>query len=205
MCWKTRLTLSVALALGSGTAFAADEIAGPRVRIELTRGVDASPDVMARQITGTLLDASEGRITVLPEGHRITTVTLPVASVVRLEVSQGRRSRGGSASRAAVLGLAIGGAFGALTGFLSGDDTCSYDSDPYTWDLCLFAFTREQKAVLGGIGVGAIGAGLGGLVGALSPGEVWRQVPVVGWGEGVSMGVAPVRGGGIAASVAVAF
>jgi hypothetical protein len=56
------------------------------------------------------------------------------------------------------LGILIGGASGALVGFLDGDD------DPHVW----FGFTAVQKAGLGALLGGGLGTFFGGIAGAVS-------------------------------------
>ncbi len=217
------LSFVVVLAFSSATARAAeDEVVAQRVRIDVVRGAEMPPvapatagaavlpgSTFARRITGTLLDAAADTITVRLEG-RDTIVTLPRASVARVQVSEGLRSRGSSAARGAKVGVLVGGGLGALAGVLSGDDTCSpstspYDS-PYAPDFsCLFSYTKGEMVVIGGTVFGVLGAAAGALVGATTPDEIWRTAPELGGRKAVSVGFAPLPGRGLAVKLAVAF
>lgn len=75
------------------------------------------------------------------------------------------RVRGSQKLSSALVGLAAGGAAGAILGFASGDDVCT------GW--CLFAQSAEEKAFLGGILFGAAGAVTGALVGK---GPIWAPI-----------------------------
>jgi hypothetical protein len=135
------------------------------------------------------------RVTVAPAGGRLvgdlvaldaTRITLRVKErgepwivrredVLKLEASQGRRSR----IRGALIGTAIGAGGGALIG--SAD---------------------KGYGAAGALG-GALVLGLaGGVIGALVPAaERWRELP----GNRLRFSVGPVRGRGAAVAVSVAF
>ncbi len=73
---------------------------------------------------------------------------------------------GSRARNGAGIGLLIGAATGAVIGFASGDDpSCS------GW-FC-WRFTAEEKAALGAIGLGGLGAVIGLIAGAASSSERW--------------------------------
>jgi hypothetical protein len=81
---------------------------------------------------------------------RDVQVTLPRASLSRLEVSRGRRSH--STLKGAGTGMVIGATLGALIGLASGDDRGN----------CFVCFRAQDKAGMGALVLGT----LGGLVGA---------------------------------------
>jgi len=64
--------------------------------------------------------------------------------------------RQGGSLHGALLGGAIGVSTGVAIGLISGDDYSS-----------IFGFTAEQKAIIGGVGLGAIGALTGAIVGSI--------------------------------------
>lgn len=111
------------------------------------------------------------------DGHNPQTLTLrdsagalvnvPMASVTELAVSRGRRPAGARALRGAGFGLLIGAGSGAIIGFASGDDPAGFIS-----------FTAEDKALGLGVVLGAGGAVVGSLIGLLSRGEHWEDVPL---------------------------
>jgi hypothetical protein len=170
------LTLALAgLAIAAGTAFADQAVpmpAGTRVRV-------TTPEVQARRVTGTLVEASE-RVIVLAfaSGERRA---IPVEAVTRLERSRGRR---GHPVAGAVVGGLLGGGFVALMSGLACDvEDC--EGSP-------------AGAVLLGVGLGALpGAG----VGALIKTERWDAVPA----DRVRLTLAPVRGSGAALRLSLQF
>jgi hypothetical protein len=121
------------------------------------------------------------------------TYSVPAQSVTHLAVSAGPRSRRAGAGRGLGLGFLGGAVIGAMLGFADGDDKCVEGQ----W--CIFDLSASDKAVLGGVLMGGVGAAIGGLVGAARPGERWQKVPV----RRVAAG--PAAGGGFAAAVSLAF
>ena len=63
--------------------------------------------------------------------------------------------RQGGTLHGALLGGAIGVTTGVVIGLISGDDSS------------IFGFTAEQKAIIGGVGLGAIGALTGAIIGSI--------------------------------------
>lgn len=100
---------------------------------------------------------------------------------------------GSSARKGAGIGLLVGAATGAVIGFASGDDTSSCSG----W-FCL-RFTAEEKAVLGAVGLGGLGAVIGLIAGAASGSERWQEVSL----DRVRVSLGPQRDGrfGFGASV----
>jgi hypothetical protein len=153
---------------------------GPRVRARFL-GVDGS----RTSLTGRVLAADRDSMTILPaQGD---AVVVPLGRIDRFDRSGGRRSRGHGLLRGAGLGLATGTVSGTLIGVAS---TTSEKRSSET----------GENALYGGVAFGVFGAFLGGIVGALAPGEQWvRTEP-----GSVRVTVSPARGG-IAASVRLSF
>ena len=143
---------------------------------------------------GTFVVQSAGLDTlVLTAPNGSETRSVPFASISRLEVSGGERSRMSGFGRGAGFGILIGAGIGGVLGFADGDDDCAEAG----W--CFIEFSAGEKALLGGVVMGGLGGVIGGLVGVANPGERWHLVPV----RRVAAGPAP--GGGFAASVSLVF
>lgn len=150
--------------------------------------------VSAPEARGTFVVQSAGLDTLVltsPDGSE--TRSVPIASISRLEVSGGERSRMSGFGRGAGFGFLIGVGVGGMLGFADGDDDCAEAG----W--CFVELSASEKALLGGVVIGGLGGMIGGIVGVANPGERWRRVPV----QRISAGPAP--GGGFAASVSLAF
>jgi hypothetical protein len=91
-------------------------------------------------------------------------------SVARLEVSRGVHGR---PAKGALLGAAVGIAFGALLGAGSSDDECDVE-------VCIDLVSREEAIVIGAVVAGLAGTAVGAVIGSLSRTERWMRVPVPG-------------------------
>lgn len=153
-----------AIALLTGTALPAQQatlaLRGQRVRLVLQAGEPA---------VGRLLESGTDSFRISDGSRGVRTV--PPSEVRRIELSVGRRS---AAGRGAAVGALVGGALGLLA-------VTSSEYDGY--------YTGGEK-VAGFIGVTAMGAGVGALIGALSHSERWQEVELVRT-EPVSMLVEP--------------
>lgn len=69
--------------------------------------------------------------------------------------------------RGAGIGALVGFGAGALIGFADGDDEGTF-----------IAFSKEEKALIGGATLGAIGLVAGGIFGAATSGDRWERVPL---------------------------
>jgi hypothetical protein len=121
-----------------------------------------------------------GALVVLERGgeRELSRVTIQQVEL-RVRQTRGRQI----ASYAVLIGL-VGAATGTIIGLADGDDP------PSGWGG--ISFTAGDKAVMGGVGLGAGGAGLGALLGAVAPlGTRWKTVPL----EGLALDVAPGPGG----------
>ena len=190
---------------------------GDRVRVTAPAlGVSKHAGVLAAMSTDTVA---------------VDTLRIPLASVTRLEVSRARgpSSKGaaigalvggglgvaaelgpagivfgagvgallGTSSRVrkrAGIGLLVGAATGAVIGLASGDDP------PCSGWFC-WGFTAEEKAALGAIGLGGLGAVIGLIAGAASSGERWEEVPL----DRLRVSVGPQRDGRLGFGLSVTF
>jgi hypothetical protein len=91
-------------------------------------------------------------------------VRMDLAAARRVAVSTGWCT-GAGAVRGLVIGLLAGGAGGAVIGYANGDD-----------DPGIVSFSAGEKAIILGVLLGGAGALIGGIAGALSPGEEWQRI-----------------------------
>jgi hypothetical protein len=143
---------------------------GARVRV-------AAEAVAAEPLVGTFVRLDGNALALrLPDREELTVV--PREAITKLEVSHGRRSRGRGALIGALAGFAVGAIAVAAT---PGDDEM---------------FTAAEATAM----VGAMGAGLGALIGlAIPPGEKWESVPTA------QISVVPSRRGHVRVALSVTF
>ncbi len=147
---------------------------GDRVRV-------TAPDLGIRKQAATF-EAWRGDTLVIVAD---SSMNFPLAFVTRLEVGRNRQYAG----RGAVIGLALGGVGG---GVLLGV-ACANDS-----------FTQHATvgcAVLGAVVFGAGGVLIGALIGAISTGTRWEEVPL----DRLRVTVAPQRDGRFRLGLSVRF
>lgn len=101
------------------------------------------------------------------DGHE---VRIPYAGLSRLLVDRGPGSRRSSAMKGFAIGGLAGVVGGGVSGFASGDDECR----PSSW--CLFVWSAEEKAVMGAVIAGSLGALVGAAIGGVSPGRRWESL-----------------------------
>ncbi len=163
---------------------------GSRVRLVAT-------GVSSRPLIGTILKGDATTIEIQKIGQKGPIVVRRDA-ITKLEVCLGRRSRGRGAGIGALLGFGIG----VIPAFVpESEEPCGSNE--------FFCRTtpsgqRVQATIVThravGMVFGAIGAGVGALIGAaLPPGEKWRAVPT---GLRVSVGGAHKRDIGVYWSIA---
>ncbi|HUS27932.1 MAG TPA: hypothetical protein VMZ53_05470 [Kofleriaceae bacterium] len=119
------------------------QVAGKRVTVETYDHVS---------MEGVAIQAADG-IT-----FENSAGVMPPTAIAK--VTEVRRGRG--AAEGAGIGLAVGAVVGAALGFADGDDEC--DENSGMW--CIFVFTAGEKAVMGGVVLGGIGAIVGLVAGA---------------------------------------
>lgn len=139
----------------------------PGTRVRVTQEVTGSG-----RVVGTLVSADATRLTLDRGSAEPWGIEAP--AVLRLQVSEGRRTTGQGAMRGAARG-AIGGL--ALTGVLllggaladanggANDGPCDY-----------FCFNGKQNALIVGVPLTVLTTTAGAVLGAAAPGERWRAV-----------------------------
>jgi hypothetical protein len=149
---------------------------GARVRVSTSSAAD-------ERIVGTLAALQSEALVVDVEGHS-EPVTLPVASVTRLEVSTGRKSK---TATGAGIGFGIGAAAGTVLALM-------FCSDP---DNACGAGSFLGGSVL----LGLPGAGVGALIGSGIKVERWETVPL----DRIRVGLTSQPGRPLALSVTLTF
>ena len=124
-----------------GNSFAKDKKHGSEVIVRKKDGAT---------IKAELLTVKNNEI-ILMDSFDMSGITLKADEIQKITVT-----KKSSVFKGIGLGLVIGGGSGALIGFASGDD----DSGWFRW-------TAGQKALMGGIGLGAVGLLTGGILGAI--------------------------------------
>ena len=178
MRYAALVFLALACPADRASAQEKDVERGDRVRVS-TRNLDkkagvvesAAPDVLSIRFDGEL-----------------SSLSIPVAELTRIEVSQGPRGRCAAAWSKGKWGALIGAVPGAISLALQHDQVGEDGS------------SAGEAALLGAWSGGLFGGLIGAAIGALSPGEAW---------EGVSLSPAfQIRaggGGGFSLQVSVAF
>lgn len=177
------LSLVVALVLTAQAGLFAQQeppvVSGDRVRI-------AAPTVDPEDwLVGTLVETAADTC-VLAVDNQADTLALPFASVTRFEVNRGRRSHWVTG---AALGAVVGGAGGALLGYMS----CIYE--PKESDCVQTHVT--VGAVVGGTVLGLVGAGIGSAIKT----DRWEEVPL----DQLRVGLVRRRNGRLGLAVSVSF
>lgn len=140
--------------LAAQDATMADLEAGDRVRTRIG----------GERVVGTFVSA-EGPLRISTEGE---VVAVPLSHDIEIERSLGPRSVLSGFANGAGLGFLAGAATGAVVGVASGDDTKGF-----------IRFSAGEKAFGFGVVLGAGGAVLGGIIGAMAPGERWQEVELL--------------------------
>jgi hypothetical protein len=175
------LCLALAMTLASIVALASEqrspqETLSPIVTGSRVRVV--SPRAVSGRVTGTVIEMSAESLVILADERPLR---VPRDAIEQLEVSTGKQRR-------TLKGMLIGAGIGAVV------------VPPALYDSCLSDCGSKWSAeyILAGVGVGAAwGAGIGALVKK----DRWSSVPVTQ----VRLGLWPIRGGGIGASVSLTF
>ncbi len=162
----SRAALVLALLLGHAPRLHAQSMPGPGTRVRVT-----APSQKLTSAEGTVQDTANGALVVqLGKPGAATGVrTFSRSDLSGLDTYAGRHR---PVLEGGLIGLLAGAATGAIIGFASGDDKCSADA----W-FCM-AYTSDQKAAMGAAGLGTLGLVVGLVVGALSPSDRWKPVPL---------------------------
>ncbi len=171
------LALALAVAPPDGV-IAQDTLAvkvGTRVRV-------TAPELDLDKYDGTVVAVRGDTLTV-------GTVQVPLASVTRLDVHQGRKGNGG---KGAIIGTLVGLPTGLALGVFY-QQACSNSSD--IGQTCL------GLVPIGAVAVGLAGALVGGTVGALMKTDRWSEVPL----ERLRVSLAPQGDGRFAFGLSVRF
>jgi hypothetical protein len=140
--------LGLALVLPASAVPAGEqEPAAPGIRVRLT-----APGLADKPIIGTLTALEENAVSLRPEG-RLEAITVPRSAVMKWELSQGVHAN-----------TAKGAAWGFLGGAAVGVGLAASEYEGIEAPLVYAAF------------MGAAGAGVGALLGALHKSERWQEV-----------------------------
>jgi hypothetical protein len=115
-----------------------------------------------RTVTGRV-EASTSETLVVQPDKKTASVSMPLASLSRIEISKGLRSRKASAWRRAKWGAAIGAVPGAISLGLQHEEVGGGSS-------------VAEAAALGAWSGGLFGGLVGALVGSAHPDEIWERV-----------------------------
>ncbi len=143
-------------------------IEGDRVRVS-TR--DAA-------IVGTVVSIASGRLVLAPAGGG-ASVTLSFASVRQVDVSRGRSPSWGTTLGYAAVGAILGAATGALAGRLIMSSDCrTVTGAGDAMGSCLLNIASGEDRARAAVMFGAVGFGVGAIIGTLIGSERWDEIPV---------------------------
>lgn len=130
---------------------------GERIRV-------TAPAFSIYRRVGTLVALNVDTLLLQAENSAFSRpVVIPLASITRLQVSRGMKSRGKSALKGSAIGFGV--VFVPMLVVLAVEES-QLDEDR-TGDVLVYS-------LIGGAG----GLALGGLIGSQSPGERWERIPV---------------------------
>ncbi len=168
------LTVSLLVPLAALSAQEPPPIeAGSRIRV-------TAPAAGADKLVGTWLDSDGVELRVQTE-EQPSPLTISLADVTRLEVSNGRKSKW-------LIGAGIGAVGGAVLGAALG---ANMQGD----------FSDSDKRIIAATGLGLAGALVGGLVGSQIKTERWEEVPL----DRLRVSIVPLRDGRFALGLSVEF
>ncbi len=126
---------------------------GDRVRLQ-------APRISSGQLVGAVTELEGDTLVLLSEGGG-STISIPTSALEQIAVSQGMKSN-------AILGLIVGAGVGMASAAGLAIWACNADDDGCT----------SGQVVGAGLALTAIGAGLGGGIGALIKTERWREASI---------------------------
>jgi hypothetical protein len=135
-------------------------------RYELKRAVgrvvDATPDTI-------VLESNRMRTVNYRQVYKTDTLTLLVAAIDQLDV---RQPGGHQTGRGALFGLGIGAAAGLVIGIVA------YKPCPPNGLCIMQPSSSVESGMMGALAFGSLGAGVGAIIGSLTPGETWKELPL---------------------------
>jgi hypothetical protein len=173
MCAVSLVSLIGVATMNPEHARAQSLSSGVRVRVGVrNRGLETQASERPRTAVAPKRDWLVGRfVEVQRESLFVTThraplvLGIPIASVRRLEVSLGRKSRAG---KGALIGMAVGAAAGVAAALVvCANGNCETSGIDNEKSVVAFAF---------GLGGGLFGAGTGAVAGAVLRSERWERV-----------------------------
>lgn len=188
MALLTTMPVEVAVAQTSNAP-----VSGPRIRV-------TAPSFSGERLVGVLAALDETTLTLRQGENGSRSLVVPRAAITKLEASRHRSRKAAGAA----IGLLIGLGTAAVVGLVARDDCTVSPGDgpwgPGTWwrSGALFCLDKRDKALLTGILV-VPPAMLLGLV--ASPGERWE----ISTTDRLRIAVAPTRGNGVRAALAIRF
>ena len=170
---KTIVTWLIALLLiATSIELIAQEVSsvvsGDRIRVTFLKSVRVMKGVTIRRLEGTLVRLDADTL-VLREKYQSILLSHSIASLARLEVSRGRKSRAG---RGALIGFLVGAGVGAVGTEAVCANARDFDSGS------VGAPDIGTCLLLGGVAFGLIGTGIGAIAGKVIKGERWERVSI---------------------------
>ena len=161
-------------------------LAGARIRV-------TAPSLSGKRLVGVLVGLDETTLRLQREGK--PPLVVPRASILKVEVSRRRSRNGDGAGIGLLAGLGAAIAFGLATG----DDCNAIVGDDFEARLSrAFCYDRGERALIAGFLTVPAGILLGL---AAAPGERWEATSP----DRLRVAIAPARGGGVRAALAVRF
>jgi hypothetical protein len=180
----------VPLLAGAIGASAEESPSGSRVRV-------TAPSFSGKRLVGVLVGLDETTLTLQRQGAK-GPLQVPRAAITKIEASRhpSRKARG------AGIGLLVGLGAAAVVGLAAGDN-CKPVPENDLWDLGArlqnsLCYSKGDMALLSGILLVPAATLLGVVA---SPGEKWE----VSTTDRLRIAVAPARGGGVRAALAIRF
>ena len=165
-------------------ARAEEPASGSRVRV-------TAPSFSGKRLVGVLVGLDETTLT-LQRQEGTGSLQVPRAAITKIEASRHRSRK----ARGAGIGLLVGLGTAAVVGLAAGENCGAVPEDEYLRRF--FCFDRGDMALLSGILIVPAATLLGVVA---SPSEKWE----VSTTDRLRLAVAPARGGGVRAALAIRF
>ncbi len=139
-----------------------------------------------------------------PDTLNLSGLRIPIASITKLEIARGTKSIG--IGRGAGIGFLVGALTGAIIGatYESPEPECesaSQGDDPIGIAVgCTDVISPEMLVIGGAIVLGAVGAGIGAVIGSIKS-DRWEEVPL----DQLRVSFVPQRDGRFAFGLSVRF